>query len=128
MEVYQLNVAFEIFDQCRAAFNPIAAIQISHVADELGFCAVNVAADDALRVMFARHLHDGLFVLGDVFHRRLGFVFEIRRERPITKTQATPDAIEMQVEIQNPVVKPRAELFEHAIELRQAVELMAMQD
>jgi len=28
MEVYQLNVAFEIFHQRRAAFDPVAAIQI----------------------------------------------------------------------------------------------------
>ena len=126
MEVYQLNVAFEIFDQRRAALDPIAAVQISHVADELGFRAVDVAADDALCVMFARHLHNGLFVLGDVFHRRLGLVFEIRCERPVTKTEATPDAIEMQIEIQNPVVEPGAELFEHAVELSETVELMTM--
>jgi hypothetical protein len=89
---------------------------------------MDVAADDALYVMLARGLHDGVLVVGDIFHRRLGFVLQVSGDRPITETEAAPEAIEKKVKIQNPVVEPCADAVEQAIEMRDSIELMAVQN
>ncbi|MDB6019759.1 MAG: hypothetical protein JWR19_4248 [Pedosphaera sp.] len=88
---------------------------------------MDVAADDALGVMFARHLRDGFLVFGDVFHRRFGLKLEIRREGPVTETEAAPDAVEVKIEIEYPVVEAGAEFFQDPVELGQAVKLMTME-
>jgi len=128
MEVDELNPAVKIFYQCRATFNPIAAVQILNVADVFDFRAVNVAADHAVGLLVARHLRQGFLVFRDVFHGRLGLEFQIRRQRPVAETQRAPQPVEMQIEIENPVVKVRAEFFQQMIEMRQAVRLMTVDD
>ena len=122
-----MNVAREILHQRRAAFHPVAAVHVLHVADLFHLRAVDVAADHALHLVLTRHLHDGFLVFRDVFHGRLGLGFQIRRQRPVAETEPAAHAIEIQVEIQNPVVEPGADLFQQPIELRQTVELMPVQ-
>ncbi len=56
MEINQLDLAVKIFHQRGAAFHPIAAVQIFHAVDHLQHSAVDVAADDAVGDLLARHL------------------------------------------------------------------------
>jgi hypothetical protein len=55
MEVDEFDLAVEIFNQSRATFNPISAVQVLHAVNHLHLGAMNVAADDAVGLMVARH-------------------------------------------------------------------------
>jgi hypothetical protein len=124
MEVYESNVAVEILHQRRAALHPVAAIHIGHPAILLDLRPMNVPADNPLHVLLVRHLHDGVLEVTNVFHRGLGLVFEIGGDRPVTEAEAPAHAVEMQIEVQDPVVKARPDAIEQAVEVRDAVELM----
>jgi hypothetical protein len=122
----QLNFAVKIFDQRRATFDPIAAVQILHAADFFYFRTMDVAANHAVGFLVARHLRQSLFVFGDKFYRRLGLKFQKRCERPIAKTERAAQPVEIKIKIENPVVKMRTKFFEQMVEMRQAVRLMAV--
>ena len=128
MEVNEFDFAVEIFNQRGAAFHPVAAVQILHAVNHLHLGAMNVAADDAISFLIARHRSERAFIFGDEFDRRLGFEFQKCRQRPVTKTQRAAQPVEIQIEIENPVVKMRAEFLEQMIEVRQAVRLVAVDD
>lgn len=128
MEVNQFNLSVEILDQRCATFDPIAGIQINNAADGLYLCAMDVTANDAVHVVFARRLHDRGFVVAHIFYRGFGFVFQVGRDRPIPETESAPDAVEMEIEIQNPIVEPGANAVEQPIAMRDAIELMAVQN
>ena len=128
MEVHQFNLTVKIFNQRRAAFHPIAGIQINDVANVPDFRAMDVAANHALDILFPRRLHDRVFVIAHIFDRRLGFVFQISGERPIPETEPAPDAIEMEIKVQNPIVKPGADAVEQTVEIHDPIELVTVQN
>ena len=128
MEVNEFYFAVKIFDQRGAAFHPITAVHVLHAVHQFHFGAVDVAADDAVGLMAARHGGERVLVFGDKFHGGLGLKFQIRRQRPITKPQRAAQPVEIQIEIENPVVEMRAEFFQQVIEMRQAIRLMAVDD
>ena len=128
IEVDEFNGAVEMFNQGRAAFDPVAGVHVDNLADALDLGAMNVTADDALHVVFARRLHDGVLEIADVLYRRLGFVFQIHRDRPIPDAEPAPDAVKAQVKIQNPAVKAGSDAVEQAVELYDTVKLVAMED
>src|SRR5690242_17135752 len=107
MEMDEFDLAVEIFNQSGAAFNPIPAVQVFDAVNHLHFGAVNVAADDALRLLLAGHRSEGAFVFGDKFDGGLGLEFEKRGQRPITKSERATQPVEIQIEVENPVVKMR---------------------
>ena len=109
--------AVEIFNQSCATFNPISAVQVLHIADHFHFGAVNVAADDAIRLVATRHGSERVFVFGDKFDGGLGLRFQKCGKRPVAKAHHASQAVEIQIEIKNPVVKMRAEFFEQVIEV-----------
>lgn len=127
MEVDELNVSVKIFDQRRATFDPIAGVQVNHVADCFNFRAMNVPANDAVDILFPRGLNDRVFKVAHVFDSGFGFVFQISRDGPIAESEHAADAIEGEIEIQNPIIQPRADAIEQAIKMRDAVELMPVQ-
>ncbi len=126
MEVNEFDFSVEIFDQRGAAFHPIPAIQILDAVQRLHLGAVDVSANDAVRLVAARHGGEGFLVFGDIFHGRLGLEFQIRGERPVTETESAAQAVEMQIEVENPVVKVRTNFFEQVIKVRQSICLMAV--
>ena len=95
MEVDEFDLAVEIFNQGGAAFHPVAAVQIFHTVYGLHFGAVDVAADDAVGLVAARHRSQRALVFGDKFDGGLGLEFQIGRQRPITKTQRAPQPVEI---------------------------------
>ena len=90
--------------------------------------AMDVAANDAVGLVAARHRSERAFVFGDKFDGGLGLEFQKRRERPVAETERAAQPVEIQIEIENPVVKVRAEFFEQVIEVRQSICLMAVDD
>ena len=95
MEVDEFDLAVEIFNQSRATFNPISAVQVLHIADHFHFRAVNVTADDAVSLVAARHRSQRVLVFGDKFYGGLGLGFQKCRERPITKSHHAPQPVEI---------------------------------
>jgi len=128
MELDEFDFAVEIFNQRRAAFHPVAAVQVLHLANHFHLGAVDVTADDAVSLMMARHRDERILVFGDVFHGGLRLGFQIRRQRPVAEAKNAPQPVQIQVEIEYPVVKVRAKFFQQMIKVRQAVCLMAMDD
>jgi len=104
MEVDEFDFTGEIFDKRGATLDPVAAVEILHVADGFYLRAMDVAADDAVGVLIFCHQGQRLFVAGDVFDGGLGFEFQISGDRPVTKTEHAAQAVEVQVEVENPVV------------------------
>ena len=121
------KVAFQVFDQCRAALDPVAAIHVSDVAHLFDFCAMNVTADDAIHFVFRRQVAHSLLVFADILHRALGLHFQIGGKRPIAESQAAADAVGIKVQIKNNVIEPGAHPLQQPIEPCQSVKLMPMQ-
>lgn len=128
MKVNEFDLAVEIFHQSRAAFNPIPAVQIFDAVDGLDLGAMDVAADDTLGILFARHGSQRVFVFRHVLHRGLGLHLHVGRQRPVTEAERAAQAVEVQVEIQDPVVQVRTEFLEQVVEMREAVRLVAVDD
>ena len=103
MEVDEFDLAVEILNQRRAAFDPVAAVQVLHAVNHLHLGAVNVAADDAVRLVAAGHGSERGFVFGDILDGGFGLGFEVRGERPVAKTQRAPQPVEIEIEVENPV-------------------------
>ncbi len=80
MEMNQLDLAVKIFHQRRAAFHPVAAVQIFDVTDFLDLRAMDMAADHAVSLLVPRHLRQRFLVLGHKLHRRLRLKFQKRRQ------------------------------------------------
>jgi len=85
MESDQCEFSLEIFRHGRAILDPIPAIDIQHVAQIPDFRSMNVATDDTGHAILSRILDHGVFVIGHVFHGRLGFQFDERGKRPVPK-------------------------------------------
>ena len=128
MKVDEFDLPVEIFNQSGATFNPIPAVEVFYPFYRLGLRAVDVAADDAVGFVAARHGGERVLVFRDVFYGGFGLEFQIRRERPVTETERAAQPVEIQIEIENPVIEVRAELFQQVIEMRQAVRLVAVDD
>lgn len=99
-----------------------------HAVNGFGFGAVDVTANHAVGLMTARHGSQRAFVFCDEFDSGLGLEFQKRRQRPVAETQHAAQAVEIEVEVQNPVVKVRPQFFQQMIEMRQAIRLMPVDD
>ena len=128
MEFDEAEVAVEIFRERRAVLHPVATVQIKQSADLPDLGAVDVPADHARHPALARELDHRVLVVGDVFHRRLGFQLDVGGEGPVAEPEAAPRAIDPHVQVQDAVVKHRADAVEQPVEMREAVKLVAMDD
>lgn len=93
MELEEFDFAIEIFNQRRATFHPVAAVQVLDLADHFNLGAVDVTADDAVGLMVARHRGESVLVFGDVFHGGLGLGFQICRQRPVAEAESAPHPV-----------------------------------
>jgi hypothetical protein len=128
MEVNESDFAVKVFNECGATFHPVTAVHVFDIAEFFYFRTVDVTADHAVGFLVARHLRERFLVFGDELHGGLGLEFQIRRERPVTKPHRAPQPIEVEIKVENPVVKVRTEFFEQVIEVREAVSLVAVDD
>ena len=97
MEFNEGEFALEIFRQCGAVLDPVTAVHVKHIAEIANFRAMNVPANHAVHLALARELDHRVFIIRDVFHRGLGFEFDVGSERPIAETQRAPCAIDPDV-------------------------------
>lgn len=128
MECYQRERSGHVFDQCRAVFYPIAAVHVNKILDRPDLGPVDVAADYPVHADLAAELDHRFLVIRHVFDRGLGFELDVGRERPIAETETAPESIHPDVQVENAIVKRGADAIEQPIEVRQAVELMAVND
>jgi hypothetical protein len=127
MEVEESDVAVEILDEGGAALHPVAAVQVLHAAHAPDFRAVDVAADHAVDALLAGELRHGVLEVRDVAHGGLGLELEVRGDRPVAEAAAPPHPVQVQVQVEDPVVHPRAHALEQPVEVHQAVELVPVQ-
>ena len=92
------------------------------------FGPVNVTANHAISLMAAGHGGERFFVFRDEFYSRLGFELQKRRQRPVTKPKRTSQPVEVQVKVEDPVVKVGTQLFEQMVKVGKTVRLMAVDD
>jgi len=128
MEVNEFDLAIKIFNQRGAAFHPVAGVIILHAVNDLHFGAVDVAADHTVGPILPRHNSQGLLVFRDELDGRLGLGLYIRRNGPVTEPQRPPHPIEVEIKVENPIVKVRTHFFQKMVEMRQAIRLVAMDD
>ena len=95
MKVDEFDLAVEIFNQSRATFNPIPAVEVFDAINCFHFRAVDVAANDAVSRLFAGHRGQRVLVFSDEFHGGLGLEFQIRRQRPVTEAERPTEAVEI---------------------------------
>lgn len=126
MEFDETEFSVEVLDQRGAVFNPVTAIHVNEIANRPDFRSMNVAANDAGHPVLATELDQRRLVVGHVFHRRLGLEFDVRGKGPVAEPEYPPDAIDPDIQIQNPLVKRRPHPVEQPIELSHAVELMSV--
>ena len=105
MQLQQVDVPLEVFRKRRAALNPVSTVQVFDPVHMADLSAVDVPTDHAVHVGLTGNVHHPFLELGDILDCRLGLEFEMRRHRPITEAESPPDAVEMQIEFENPVVK-----------------------
>ena len=128
MEVNEFYLAVKIFNQRGATFHPVAAVQVFHTVNLLHLGPVNMSANHAISLMVAGHGGQRGFIFGHELHSGLGLELQKRCERPVTETHRASQAIEVEVKVENPVVKVRSKFFKQMIEMRQTVGLVAMDD
>ena len=93
MEVDEFDLAVEIFNQSGATFHPIPAVQILDTLNRLGLRAVDMAADDAVSFVAARHRGERVFIFRDVFDGGFGLKFQIRGQRPVTEAERATETV-----------------------------------
>jgi hypothetical protein len=128
MAVNDSKITFHIFNQGGTTLDPIAAVHVCNTADILYFSPVNMPANDAVHLVLSGHLSHCIFVFSDILHGALGLHFEVGGKRPIIKSQASPDAVGVKIEIKNHVVKTRPHSLQNPVEPCQTVKLMTVQN
>ena len=80
MEVNEFDLAVKVFNQGRAAFDPIPAVQVLNPVYQLHLGAVDMATDDTVGLLVAGHRGQGALVFGYKFHSGLGLEFQKCRQ------------------------------------------------
>src|SRR5680860_1474479 len=112
----------------RAAFNPVAGVDVDHVADLTHGRVMDVTADHALRAVAAGLLRQSRFKLTDIVHRAFDLVLQIGRQGPIGHAEPAAHHVEMHVEPERHRVAPVPEEGEPLGVADDHVELVAMHD
>ena len=96
---HHLETAIVVLDDRRAAFDPVAAIEIVDAVDHAIGRVMDMAADDAVGVVPAGFAGDGLLEGANEAHGPLDAVFEISREGPIPEPQMPAQPVQGIVEL-----------------------------
>ena len=123
-----LQPAVEVLDQRRATLGPVTVIAVENAVDHTDLRVMDMAADHAVHVPSARFPGEHDLEVGDVLHRVLHPVLQVCQERPVRKSQDTPDAVDEPVAVQHHAVRPVTEPVEPARVADDAVEAVAVCD
>ena len=126
--VQDFQAAVGVFDERRAAFDPVAVVAVEDAVDGPHLGGVDVAADDAVGAQPSRLGDDGGLEAADVFDRLLDLVLEVGRQRPVAEPQLAADPVEGGVDGQRRRIGPVAGKGQPFGVPDHAVELVAVQD
>jgi hypothetical protein len=117
-----------MFDQSRAAFDPVAIVAVEDAVDRPDFGGVDMATDDAVGAAAASFAHDSLLEIRDELHGALDLALEVCRERPVRHAEGAAQAVKNAIEAQRQVVGSVAETSEPLRITDHAVELVAVKN
>src|SRR5262245_51706897 len=128
MELNEMELPILVLGEGGAALDPVAAVHVLDGTDAADLGAVDVATDHSVHVArFGEPRHRRLEPRYEL-HGKLGAVLQVGGDRPVPQAETTPRPVEPQVERKGTVVHSRAHRLERASEMRQSIELMAMND
>ncbi len=111
----------------RAAFHPVAAIDVADAVDFGDDGVVDMAADDAIGVVAACLLDDDLLELADEIDGRLHLLLRPGREGPVRQAEPAADGGEDHVDRDRRVIGPVAEIGDDTRMTHDHVELVSVQ-
>ena len=79
--------------KCRTAFDPIAAVVITDLAEFADGCAMDMAAEHCVHIIAIRIMRHGSLEFSDKAHRIFHAPLGVSAERPVAQTEAAPDEI-----------------------------------
>ena len=100
-----MDVPLEILRECGAALHPVAAIEVFDSLHGADFGAMDVSANHPLDPGLARDVDHSLFEAGDVADGGFRLEFQVGRHGPIAESKPSADPVEVEVELEDPVVK-----------------------
>src|SRR5262249_30617740 len=119
----------EILDHRRAAFHPVAAIDVAQAEIFADDGMVDVSADDSVDAAAPVRLGgQRLLVLSDELHRVLDFQLGPFRQRPIGQAKRAPDRVEIGIDPDRDIVGVAAQEREPARVADDHVEKVAVND
>src|SRR3984957_5245659 len=98
--VDQLEPPIMMLHQRRAAFHPVAVIDVEHALHLAHFCMVDVAAHNAVETAAARFIGKRALESIDRLYRPLPLAFEPGGQRPVGITEAATQRVKPAVENQ----------------------------
>ena len=94
-----------VFDQRCQALDPVTVIAIKNAANVANFSLVNVATNDTIQTAAPCFICQRLLKIANEADGRLGFVFQVLRQRPIGKAQFHPHMVEPVIDLEDQVVQ-----------------------
>ena len=128
MEFNEGKFSVEVFRQRGAILDPIARVHVKHISEVANFRTMNVPTNHSRHAAPARELNHRVLVIRHILHRRLGFEFDKRSEGPVTESERSPRAIDPDIQVENAVIHHRTHAIEQSVEMREPIELMAVND
>ncbi len=112
----------------RAAFHPVAGVEVVDALDVARGGVVDVSADDAVDVVAPGFVRQRLLELADEVDGRLDAQLQVRRQRPVAEAEAAADEVQRMVHPQRQLVAAVAEEGEPLGIAHDDVELVAVDD
>lgn len=100
--------AVVMFDQGRAAFYPVAVVDVEDVADLLHFGVVDMPTHDTIEAAAPGFGGEGVFEAVDGFHRFLHLALQPGGKGPVWVAEAAPGEVEPVVQFQRGCIGPVA--------------------
>src|SRR5262249_45331524 len=91
---HELKFSIEMLDDCRAAFHPVATIDVAQAVVVADYGMMDVAADHAVDPGPSGFDGEGAFVCADEIDR----VLDLERERPLVKPERSSYGVAMGIE------------------------------
>lgn len=85
-----------------------------------------MAANNSINLGLGGHLNHCILVFADILNSAFGLHLQIGGEGPVAKSESAANSVEIEVQIQDDIVKPAAHPFQKPVKPCQAIELMSV--
>lgn len=92
MDKFQLTI--EMFDQCRAALDPVTIIAVSYPVYFAYFGVMDMTADNTVYISIPCNIREGIFKIRDKFDGILYLQLQIGGQGPVGISEPRPDGIQ----------------------------------